>query len=252
MQDAHDTLTPLPIFFPSIRGTSSTMSINSGSGASANSGNGASANKMVPLRRVTTAEEQDKKLQEVAQKYEKHFLREMVKAMRGTVSESQLIKTNQAETIFKEQLDEQYVEKWGDKGGIGLADMIYKQLLERYGPSLGISKGSAFTMKTLKSPSPDLVQKKLHLQFLRDLQKPNFQVLEVCAPWQGRILGVKSLDSSEYAVEMIHKNNLKSQLVFKGSVDQNLDRKEIQSGQRIGLLSPEARALHWTIDFDSN
>lgn len=218
--------------------------------------------KTISFQKRVTSEEQDRKLQDVAKKYEKHFLREMVKAMRGTVSESKLIKTNQAEAIFKEQLDDEYVEKWGDKGGIGLADMIYKQLLDQYGTSLGITRSVekpkgpiAFDSKFKMKTSSDLVQKKLHLQFLRqtlnDFQKPNLQVSEVRAPWDGQLLGVKSLDSGEYLVEMIHDNNLKSQMTFRGSIDQILARQHngqnIQAGQKIGLLSPEAKSMYWTI-----
>ena len=85
-----------------------------------------------------TAEQQEQKLRDVSQLYEKQFLREMVKAMRGTVTESEFMKANQAEKIFKEQLDQEYVEKWGDHGGIGLAKLIHEQLLDKLGPALGI------------------------------------------------------------------------------------------------------------------
>ncbi len=233
------------------------------------------------LRRTTTPEEQDKKLQEVAKKYEKHFLGEMVKAMRGTVNESGLVKTNQAETIFREQLDDQYVDKWGEKGGIGLGDMIYKQLLEKLGPSLGITRApdrprgpialdqkSNFRMQPLKAPGesyaelpgsaartplkPEQIQKRLHLQFLRELQEPTLQLTAVQAPWEGKISGVKRLGTNEngdeFLLEMLHKNGLKSQMSFRGIVEQGIDGKNIQAGQRIGLLSPDAKALHWNLE----
>ena len=80
----------------------------------------------------------EQKLRDVSDMYEKHFLREMMKAMRSTVHEGGFVQSNQAEKIFREQLDEQYVDKWGDRGGIGLSDMIYKQLLDKFGVMMGI------------------------------------------------------------------------------------------------------------------
>ena len=71
----------------------------------------------------------------VAKLYEKQFLREMVKAMRSTVSFSEMTKPSMAEDIFRSQLDEQYVEAWGDKGGIGLGDIIYESLMDRLSPA---------------------------------------------------------------------------------------------------------------------
>ena len=92
------------------------------------------AGRFKPLQQTRPdAEKVEKQFKEVAQLYEKHFMREMMKAMRSTVPDSNFIKQNQGEKIFREQLDQEYVEKWGDHGGIGLSDMIYNQLIEKYG-----------------------------------------------------------------------------------------------------------------------
>lgn len=74
---------------------------------------------------------QDKKLKEASQLYEKHFLKELVKAMRKTAPQSSFTKPSMAEKIYKQKLDEEYVEKWGDREGIGLADMIYRHVKDR-------------------------------------------------------------------------------------------------------------------------
>src|SRR5262245_11435394 len=75
------------------------------------------------------AEQKDKQLREASKLYETHFLNEMVKAMRSTVKrDGGLMQPNFAEKIFGEQLDNQYVEGWANKGGIGLADLIYTQI----------------------------------------------------------------------------------------------------------------------------
>ncbi len=71
-----------------------------------------------------------------AKMYEQTFLNEMVKAMRNTVSKSDLIEENMAEKIFKDQLYDKHVETWTDHGGIGLADIIYEEVMEKYQAAL--------------------------------------------------------------------------------------------------------------------
>ncbi len=90
-----------------------------------------------------------------AKMYEQTFLNEMVKAMRKTVSKSDLIEENMAEKIFKDQLYDKHVETWTERGGIGLADVIYDEVMEKYqaahniqrqqGP-LPLRQGKAYTM----------------------------------------------------------------------------------------------------------
>jgi flagellar protein FlgJ len=226
-------------------------------------------NQFQNVRKMTTPEEHDQKLKEVSHLYEKQFLREMVKAMRGTVGEGEFMKPNQAEKIFREQLDQEYVEKWGDKGGIGLADMIYKQLLDRMGPALGIRQKpdrpmgpialgeKSFAAKMLNDPN-----KPAQLKMQYDIQPPEKTTdsakpvpVSVTAPWSGSVIGAQQINPDEYLLQMNHDNGLKSQMVFKGSLDKELipteftgKSQEIQAGQRLGLLSPEAKNLFWTVD----
>lgn len=80
------------------------------------------------------------KFEEAGSLYEKQFLRELVKAMRSSVSESSLIPKSQAEKIFQEQLDQQWVEAWGDRGGVGFGEMITQKLIEQYGQRMRAGK----------------------------------------------------------------------------------------------------------------
>src|SRR4051812_7776266 len=73
------------------------------------------------------------RLREAAKLYEEQFLGEMVKAMRKTVSESDFLKPGMGEKIYRDQLDQQYVENWADQGGIGLADLIVEQFQSNQG-----------------------------------------------------------------------------------------------------------------------
>ena len=80
---------------------------------------------MAPPTAENKAQEMDKKLHGVADMYEQHFIREMMKQMRSTVQESGFIKQNNAEKIFRGQLDDQYADQWGKAGGIGLSNLIH-------------------------------------------------------------------------------------------------------------------------------
>jgi flagellar protein FlgJ len=219
------------------------------------------------LRQLPTPAEQDQKLKDVSKLYEKQFLREMMKSMRSTVSEGGFMPANNAEKIFREQLDQEYVEKWGDRGGIGLADMIHEQLLDKLGPALGIRPGPIKPMGPIKldekskqnnpfqaQSSPNTAQITNRIAMKYDLQKAALQDPEVTAPWKGTVLGVQNLGDDQNLVEMSHDNGLKSQMVFRGQIEKNLQGSqlqvgsEIQAGQRLGLLSPEAKSFFWNVD----
>jgi len=218
-------------------------------------------NQFQKLRQPLTPEQQDQKLKDVSSLYEKQFLREMMKAMRGTVQEGGgIIETSPAEKIFREQLDQEYVEKWGDKGGIGLANLIHNQLLDRLGPALGIRPENARPQgpiqinekSSIKTNFDPARANRIALQY--DLQKASLgEKAEITAPWSGKLLGIKQINPDEYLLEMSHDQGLKSQMVFRGQVEKallakNAPGQEIQAGQRLGLLSPEAKNFFWTVD----
>lgn len=78
--------------------------------------------------------EQLVKLRDASKMFEKQFLQEMFKSMRGTVQKSGLIQETMGEKIFTEQLDQEYIQAWVDLGGVGFADQIYKNIVEKYFP----------------------------------------------------------------------------------------------------------------------
>ena len=214
-----------------------------------------------------TLEQQEQKLKDVAKLYEKHFLGEMVKAMRGTVSESELIKSSQGEKIFKEQLDQQYVEKWGDKGGIGLADMIYNQLVEKYGAQMGIrppqfktqgplplNKNSMMDAKTIQQ-----TPQKVSIQYFKNPQNINNDLNRMALgedntlsnvvrnPWDGVLLQNRNLNQEESLVELGHSNGLSSQMVIKGLAKSFQPGQQIAAGETLGWLNPDQPSLIWNI-----
>lgn len=197
----------------------------------------------------------DQKLRDVSDMYEKHFLREMMKAMRSTVHEGGFIQTNQAEKIFKEQLDDHYVDKWGERGGIGLSDLIYKQLVDKFGIAMGIKAPVAKPQGPLPFNNSQIKPfehpgKKHAVSYRIDIknnEKKN-DVASVKAPWDGLLLGKKTLADNQIMLELEHDNGLKSQLIFKGSLSNFKTGEKLQGGDTIGILSNEAQALYWTVE----
>ena len=224
-------------------------------------GGSSGAGKFKPLDSTFMRQPQQKspeqKLRDVSEMYEKHFLREMMKAMRSTVHESGFIKSNHAEKIFRDQLDDQYVEKWSDRGGIGLSGMIFEQLVEKFGAQLGmkapvhkpqgplpLDEKSNFRPTGFQHPG-----KKESLSYKFDIpEKISLEESSVKNPWDGVLLGTKSLADSQTALEIQHDNGLRSQMVFKGGVSKVSTGERLQAGETLGFLSPEAKMLYWTIE----
>jgi len=68
-----------------------------------------------------------------AEMFESYFLQQLFSAMRSTTgfNENSLIPQSNAERIFTEMLDEEMANSAAQQGGVGLADMIYRQMTIR-------------------------------------------------------------------------------------------------------------------------
>lgn len=93
-----------------------------------------------PKEEISPTDSRHPQVLKAAKMYEQTFLNEMVKAMRNTVGKSDLIQENMAEKIFKDQLYDKHVETWTDRGGIGLADLIYDEVMEKYQGANSVSR----------------------------------------------------------------------------------------------------------------
>lgn len=228
------------------------------------------SNQMIPMQTGALSEKKNKvtdaKLREVSEMYEKHFIREMMKEMRSTVHEGGMIQQNNAEKIFQDQLDDQYADNWGKAGGIGLADMIHAQLVERYGEQLGLKEPIAkpqgpiafnakSTISTLSSPV-DATKKTeteiTHLKISGDANASQ-KTTALHNPWAGTLLDKKYLDMDQMQYRIKHDNGLESLITTRGSGLQasasgsNLSAgDEVKAGQQLGWLN-SASPLFWTI-----
>ena len=83
----------------------------------------------VPKNPMTAEDIEAKKLREACEGFEAMFLSMMYKQMRATVPESGLLgKKSNALEIFEDMRDTELMNAAAKSGGIGIADMMYKQL----------------------------------------------------------------------------------------------------------------------------
>ncbi|MCB0422741.1 MAG: rod-binding protein [Bdellovibrionales bacterium] len=206
----------------------------------------------------------DQKMRDVAKLYETQFLREMHKAMKGTIHKSEFIKEGMAEKIFQEKLDHHYIDQWAGKGGIGLADIIYQQLKERvmgmtrgYVPApqgpLPLDKGTTLKVdKTTddlhKMPAPSEEQNSEgEVSFL--LKPPRSlgeNTPKVTAPWSGQIRQFAHLASGEQVLRIQHDKDLFSLLSFQGRSSVK-EGDWVEAGQKLGDITDSSQALAWKV-----
>lgn len=74
--------------------------------------------------------EEEKKMREACRGMEALFLNMMLSKMRDTVPKSELTGSSSQENIMRSMLDTEMTKNLAETGGIGLADMIYRQLLQ--------------------------------------------------------------------------------------------------------------------------
>ena len=205
----------------------------------------------------------EEKFREVAEMYEKHFIREMMKEMRSTVHESGFTKQNNAEKIFREQLDDHYAGEWGKSGGIGLADLIHTQLMQKYGAQYGLKEKIEkpqgpidFNLKSnisTRSAPPASSNEATHLKIQSD-ENASVKITELKNPWAGTLLDKKYLEMDQMQYRIKHDNGLESLISTRGS---GLNEKasgdgklslgdRIGAGQQLGWRD-SASPLFWTI-----
>lgn len=195
----------------------------------------------------------NKALEDAAKLMEKQFLREMVRAMRATVTYG-LQKPSMAENIYRSELDNQYVESWGDNGGVGLADLIYDQVMAKYfnstqgrslkGQPIPITDRDISTVVRMKSDAGSgQVPLKIELG-----ESPDGGPVRIKAPWDGEVVSSVRLDGGKTALTLQHGPDLRSTLVFQGVVAEAARPGEkVEQGQTLGLLSPEIRSFFWNL-----
>ncbi len=213
----------------------------------ADANNGPTAQKTSP---------RNEKVDGAAKMYEKAFLSEMVKAMRQTVDFGAQ-KPSMGENIYREELDQQYVDSWGEKGGIGLADLIYNQIMERYfnsesgqavkkeGGGIPLTDRDVSRVIRVKTAdAPGQVPLRVELKKTADGSPAKVQ-----APWAGEVVSNIKIEGGKTALTLKHGPNLRSTLVFNGvTAAQAQPGAKLEKGDVVGILSPEIHSFLWNIN----
>lgn len=196
----------------------------------------------------------DRKLKKAAQMYEEQFLRQMVKAMRQSVSHSALTKPGMAERIYRGQMDEHTVESWVENGGTGFADMIYQDLVEKFYPQLQKQKPQGIRPADITDRFRGIQQSKTSPEtkshsFKIDLNDAQSERSYLKLPWKGRLNNIFQMESGESVAQVSHETGLLSTFVFKGKIEPGLLHKNLQQGENFAQLSSDARNLTWQIQY---
>lgn len=215
----------------------------------------------IPLRPTVDPDGQDKKIREVASLYEKQFLRELMKSMRSTVSYSDMSKPSGAEQLYRDNLDNEYVEAWGERGGIGLSDIIYTQLKERYFPSARPGahddKGIEVLKKGMFPVRPNSGTEGIQIEQVPSAQPQsmNFKVkapglADVVAPLPGVVTESYTHPEWGHVLHLSHTNQevpLQSKIIFKGILESPEIGEPFEAGQKFGLLKKSDDPVFWSV-----
>ncbi len=190
---------------------------------------------------------QDDQLRNASKMYEQHFMREMVKAMRQATPEGGFMEKSMGEKIYSEQLDSEYVEQWSQKGGVGLADMIYKSIKERYFPQEVAPPAPKGPLPLDKKDWKAEGTKGKTINFKSESAlAPSDR--EVRAPWAGEIGSVFTTPDGISSVEINHDQSLVSRIVFQGDTKGLIKGQQVQSGSRLGAVEGAAPWLQWQLE----
>ena len=88
-----------------------------------------------------SAGEESKKLREACEGFEAMFLDIMFKEMRNTVPENTLFGQSHGEKIWHQMLDTELMQNVAKSGGVGIADMMYDNLIDQVTAQTVAAKG---------------------------------------------------------------------------------------------------------------
>ncbi len=87
--------------------------------------------------RKFTFEEQKQRLRDAAQDFEAIFARQIMKHLRSGIIGDGMFGSGAAGEIYSDMMDNAIADKISERGDLGLADVLYRQLIKRIEP-LGV------------------------------------------------------------------------------------------------------------------
>ena len=188
--------------------------------------------------KISNVAPRNQQVEKAAKMYEEHFLTELTKAMRKTIQRSDLVPQGMAERIYQDKMYSEYVEKWVQGGGVGLADQIYDHMMDKISPQM-----------RPKGPFPINDKFKFNIEEGAEVQTIKFKNTTrdqgpVVAPLPGKVTDMKS-ENGISTIGLQHKGGSLSQLAFPGTLGENLVGVAVHQGQRLGTF--EKGLLAWEI-----
>lgn len=206
-----------------------------------------------------------------ARAFEGQFLRHMVGEMRKTTVGNPLLPNSMGEKIFKEKLDHEYVDMWVNQGGIGLADMVYKQLKKKYGARRTMfakQKGQALPIKErqrLRNAGPRIknnpvdilrsvdarhfVAKKLGRVYHLKTPKPLRRPIGIRSPLSGVVATATGMKGGRQAIVIKHDKGLVTRLVHNGKTRVK-EKQVVSTGENIAFLGGVKKKLVSEVFFE--
>lgn len=109
--------------------------------------------KALAQLRGEAARDPEKAIRKTAEQFESFFLQQMMKEMRATVEKSEMT-DSQAMDTYQDLMDKEVALQMVRRGGIGLADMLEKQLIRQQ--SAAVSTQEALRLRPVGTTTPAL------------------------------------------------------------------------------------------------
>ncbi|MDZ4678210.1 MAG: rod-binding protein [Oligoflexia bacterium] len=193
-------------------------------------------------RAQSKKDQRDPRMLEAAQNFENQFIRQMISEMRKTVPGNELVPEGMGERIFREELDNKYADSWVERGGIGLADIIYDQLQDKYGNAATLprkSPGEALRLPpggSAQNDRPrDILRKSDGSLFMAKASEGGYVLksveplperVDLHSPYPGIVLQSAALEDGRQMVVVKHDQGLVTQMVHSGN-------NRVKNGQRV-------------------
>ena len=97
-------------------------------------------------------------IHKAAVEFQSLFVEMMLKSMRDTVGQDKLTGGGHGEEVYGSFLDREYATAVSRRGGLGLAEMIERQLLSQEGGGAKVSRGSSGISRDEKTAKSDKIE----------------------------------------------------------------------------------------------
>lgn len=202
--------------------------------------------------------EQLGKLKQASKMYEHQFLSEMVRAMRKTVQRSDLIPETFGERLFRDKLDQEYINSWSDRGGVGLADMIYTQLKEKYFPEKMQKLGPIQGPLPLDSTGQGQVKIRQHTELEQGIKPIEIEIqpapssqsgegAQLTAPWSGKVAHLQRHEDGSKTLVLEHDEGVRSEIRHTGSLKGMDLGQKVEAGENLGEIRGARPLVKWSL-----